>query len=327
MRYLGENCPYCGLEFQEGDDVVVCPECATPHHRACWFAHGDCANAEKHAEGFVWKKQAAPEPESEEKTENQNTGADGKNLDIVCPDCGKASPNGTLRCPDCGALLVPFNPMMGGQPPVAQFRPGFDAEEKVGDMKAGDIALFCRVGGARYIKTFRKFAEGRKIGFNWGAAFFSPFWFFYRKLYQAGAIFLALFVALNVWMMPASEKFLEAYETMQYEVAAVYEEQGEEAAYAAMDESLPEMRAAMKPLYLPTALQILLHLVSALIADRLYYKKAKKDIAQARRSKGSDVRAFQLELFKRGGTSFAFGAGSYFANQALLYFASWLLTR
>ena len=89
MRYIGENCPYCGLEFQEGDDVVVCPECATPHHRACWFAHGECANTEKHAEGFVWKKQAAPEPEPE-KNENPNPEADGKNLDIVCPDCGKA---------------------------------------------------------------------------------------------------------------------------------------------------------------------------------------------------------------------------------------------
>ncbi len=326
MRYLGENCPYCGLEFREGDDVVVCPECATPHHRACWFAHGDCANAEKHAEGFVWKKQAASEPEPEE-TEKQNTEPDGKSLDIVCPDCGKASPNGTLRCPDCGALLVPFNPMMGGQPPVAQFRPGFDAEEKVGDLKAGDIALFCRVGGARYIKTFRKFAEGRKIGFNWGAALFSPFWFFYRKLYQAGVIFLALFVAVSVWMMPASQKFYETYETAQYEITAVYEESGEEAAYAVMDKYMPDIQAAMKPLYLPTAIQFLLHLVAALIADKLYYKKAKKDIVQARRSKGSDVRAFQLELFKRGGTSFIGVAATYVANRALLYLAAWLLSR
>ena len=327
MRYLGENCPYCGLEFQEGDDVVVCPECATPHHRACWFAHGDCANAEKHAEGFVWKKQAASEPEPEENTQKNTHEAGGNNLDIVCPDCGKASPNGTLRCPDCGALLVPFNPMMGGQPPVAQFRPGFDAEEKVGDLKAGDIALFCRVGGARYIKTFRKFAQGRKIGFNWGAALLSPFWFFYRKLYQAGAIFLALFIATSVWMLPASAKFYEEYEIIQYEVAAVYEAEGEEAAYAAMDEYMPELRELMKPLYLPMAIQLVLHLVSALIADKLYYKKAKKDITQARRSKGGDVRAFQLELFKRGGTSFVWAAASYFANRALLYLASWLLTK
>lgn len=323
MRYSGEICPYCGLQFQEGDDVVVCPECATPHHRACWFAHGECANSGKHAEGFVWKKQAVPEPEPEKTTAPE---ANEKSLDIVCPDCGKVNPNGTLRCPDCGALLVPFNHMMGGEPPIAQFRPGFDAEEKVGEMKAGDIALFCRVSGARYIKTFRRFAEGKKLSFNWGAAVCSPFWFFYRKLYQVGAIFLALFIAVSVWMMPATEKFYELYETIQYEISDVYEAEGEEAAYAAMDEYMPELQAAMTPLYLPMAVQFLLHLVSALTADRLYYKKAKKDIAQVRRSKG-DVRAFQLELFKRGGTSFVWAAASVFANRALLYLASWLLSR
>ncbi|MBR3755247.1 MAG: DUF2628 domain-containing protein [Clostridia bacterium] len=325
MRYLGENCPYCGLEFCEGDDIVVCPECATPHHRACWFAHGDCANAEKHAEGFVWKKQADPEPEPEKPETSETPEENGGRLDIVCPDCGKVSPNGTLRCPDCGALLVPFNPMMGGEPPVAQFRPGFDAEEKVGDMKAGDVALFCRVGGTHYIKAFRKIAAGKKLSINWGAAFFSPFWFFYRKLYQAGAIFLALFVATSVWMMPASEDFYETYETIQYELSAVYEEGGDEAVDAAVDGYMPELREKMKPLYLPMAIQFALHVVAALIGDKLYYKKAKKDIAQARREK-SDVRAFQLELFKRGGTSFLWAAACVAANRALLYLAAWLLT-
>ena len=128
-------------------------------------------------------------------------------------------------------------------------------------------------------------------------------------------------------MMPASEKFYETYEAVQHEISAVYEEEGEEAAYAVMDKYMPEIQATMKPLYLPTAIQFLLHLVAALIADRLYYKKAKKDIAQTRRSKGSDVRAFQLELFKRGGTSFVWAAAAYFVNRVLLYIAAWLLSR
>ena len=136
MRYEGEACPYCGNPFAEGDDVVVCPECATPHHRACWFAHGHCANEELHGAGFVWKKTAAePEPEPKEKPEESRS---EQGLDIVCPDCGKVSPNGTLRCPDCGALLVPF---AMGEPPLAQFRAGFDPNKEINGMKAGDIAL------------------------------------------------------------------------------------------------------------------------------------------------------------------------------------------
>ncbi len=323
MRYFGENCPYCGLEFKEGDDVVVCPDCATPHHRACWFAHGDCANADKHAEGFVWKKAPAPEQETQAQPEAQAEKQDSKSLDIVCPDCGKVNPNGTLRCPDCGALLVPFAPL-GGEPPIAQFRPEFNPNEEIGEIKSGDIALFCRVSGARYLKAFRKQAQGKKLGFNWGALIFAPYWFFYRKLYSVGSIFLALFVATSLWLMPGANNFYEAYESLQYEAAAVMEEQGEEAAYAVIEERMPEIQAAMKPLYVPMAIQFLLHLVCALIADRLYYQKAKKDILQVRSEK-TDERAVQLELFKKGGTSFVWGAGAYFINELVLYLASWII--
>lgn len=325
MRYLSESCPYCGNEFCEGDDIVVCPDCATPHHRACWFAHGECANADKHAEGFVWKKSAA-EPEKEPAQQNPKAeSADKKSLDIVCPDCGKVSPNGTLRCPDCGALLIPINPM-GGEPPLAQFRAGFDSEELIGGMKSGDIALFCRMGGARYIKAFRKLAHKSKFSWNWGAAFFAPIWFFYRKLYKPGIIILALSVALSLWLMPASNSFYEAYEKVMYEANAVIEEDGEEAAYALIEQRIPEIKEAMKPMYAPMLLQLLLHAASGFAADRLYYKKARNDIKKAR-SEGADERTIQLALFKSGGTSFAGGAAAYFANEVLLYLASWLMNR
>lgn len=323
MRYLSEKCPYCGLEFREDDDVVVCPECATPHHRACWVAHGNCANAQKHAEGFVWKKTAAePEPEkNEQNTEQKNTNS----LDIICPDCGKVSPNGTLRCPDCGALLIPFSPT-GGEPPIARFRPGFDAEELVGGMKAGDIALFCRVSGARYIKAFRKLAQKKKFSWNWGSGVFGPLWFFYRKLYKSGIIFLALSIGLSLWLLPASSGFYEAYDNAMYEASRIIEEQGEEAAYAVLEERVPEIQAKMKPMYLPMALQVLLHIAAAFVADRLYYKKARADIKKAR-SEGIDERSVQLILFKNGGTSLVWGAGAYAVTELLLMLGSHLLNK
>ena len=31
MRYTGETCPVCNQVFQEDDDIVVCPDCGTPH--------------------------------------------------------------------------------------------------------------------------------------------------------------------------------------------------------------------------------------------------------------------------------------------------------
>ncbi|MBQ3603983.1 MAG: DUF2628 domain-containing protein [Clostridia bacterium] len=328
MRYLSESCPYCGVAFDANDDIVVCPECGTPHHRACWRAHGECANTEKHAEGYVWQKAAEaqkpePEPEKEKQAPAEDPGK--KSLDIVCPDCGKVSPNGTLRCPDCGALLIPFNPM-GGEPPIAQFMPGFDPNEEIGEIKSGDVALYCRVSGARYIKAFKRLKDKKKLSWNWGAAFFSPYWFFYRKLYKAGAIFLALFVAVSLWLMPVGAKFYETYENVILEARHMIEEGDEAGAEAMLIESTPEIMEAMRPMYLPLTVQFLLHIAAAFAADRIYYKKAKVDIMRVRRQ-GLDPRKFQLELFKKGGTSLVGAALSYFGCEAVLYAASWLINR
>ena len=43
MNYQGVCCPVCGKPFQEGDDIVVCPECGAPHHRECYKSLGHCA--------------------------------------------------------------------------------------------------------------------------------------------------------------------------------------------------------------------------------------------------------------------------------------------
>ena len=65
MIYTGEKCPVCGKNFVEGDDIVVCPVCGTPHHRDCYNLHNACANEGLHAENFEWKPEAkAEEPKA-----------------------------------------------------------------------------------------------------------------------------------------------------------------------------------------------------------------------------------------------------------------------
>ncbi len=349
MRYIGENCPYCGVAFTEQDDVVVCPECATPHHRVCWFAHGECANTEKHGTDFVWKKAAAPEPDKE--PERQETQKDSAKLDIVCPDCGTTCENGTVRCPKCGAMLIPFaNPM--GEPPLAQFRQGFDPNEDIRGIKSGDIALFCRTAGASYIKKFR-----RKNNWNWAAFFCSPFWFFYRKMYKAGAIFLTAYLVLNLLFIPvqiysynvfynssasvaingmyaeineliepyiveneSSGGILGAVADRLYGESVTVSEEGRKVLekYFTDNEELIINNIA-KPMLRPVLLicavyflGFLLKVVSALLADKLYYKKARDEIKRAR-SLSNDERVVQLELFRKGGVNLFLGFGLYFA--------------
>lgn len=332
MRYTGESCPYCGNEFAEQDDVVVCPDCGTPHHRVCWFAHGECAAAEKHAEGYVWKKSAEPQPQPEApKPEKNSQMRSESNLDIVCPDCGATCPNGTLRCPECGAVLIPFaNPM--GDPPIAQFKPEFNPNENIRGLKSGDIALFCRTAGASYIKKFR-----RKFSWNWAALLFSPYWFFYRKLYQAGAIFFAVFISLNLLMIPAEQYFAEESAAVMAELTEqIADEDGNlkenwietYMAFAEQNQErlLNEVFKPMLPMYGVGFLMILLKVVSALLADRLYYKKACTEIKRIR-SSSSDERKVQVELFRKGGTNILLGSGSYLIGDILIYAASYLLMR
>ena len=62
-NFINAECPYCGRKFAEGDDIVVCPECGTPHHRECYKEHGSCANEERHGSfewGFVPPKKGEP---------------------------------------------------------------------------------------------------------------------------------------------------------------------------------------------------------------------------------------------------------------------------
>ena len=40
MDWKGHKCVSCHKLFKEGDDIVVCPECGAPYHRACYAAEG-----------------------------------------------------------------------------------------------------------------------------------------------------------------------------------------------------------------------------------------------------------------------------------------------
>ena len=42
MEFSEFQCPVCNKTFQDGDDVVVCPECGAPHHRECYEQNGHC---------------------------------------------------------------------------------------------------------------------------------------------------------------------------------------------------------------------------------------------------------------------------------------------
>ena len=60
IDYTGMPCPVCGKRFVKGDDIVVCPRCGAPYHRACFEEKGDCIFQDLHSAGETWQRPAAP---------------------------------------------------------------------------------------------------------------------------------------------------------------------------------------------------------------------------------------------------------------------------
>ena len=95
--YTGCKCPVCQQPFSDGDDVVVCPECGAPYHRACYQKNAGCLFADRHAPGFEWKPAPGEMPNRETASASQD--------EIACPACGAMNPAGGLFCESCGAPL------------------------------------------------------------------------------------------------------------------------------------------------------------------------------------------------------------------------------
>lgn len=53
-KYVGLKCPVCGKKFTADDDIVVCPVCGAPYHRACYQKVGACIFQDKHGTSEAW---------------------------------------------------------------------------------------------------------------------------------------------------------------------------------------------------------------------------------------------------------------------------------
>ncbi len=231
MDYKGLKCGICGADFADGDDVVVCPDCGTPMHRACYKEKGGCPNADKHGEGFVFDgfdiikdaaqgKAKVPVQENKIKLEKPqaevgepvqsdtpegNTGTANSYYTRSCPICGNTNRPSANFCDNCGTRLSTVNaPSIATAGDIDYSDPQFFASYALGqasdvpasdvyedNVTAGDVACYVGVNTPYYLGAFRKIKDG--IGkFNFSAAVFSGVWFLYRKLYRPGALLLSV---------------------------------------------------------------------------------------------------------------------------------------
>lgn len=80
-EYIGKICPFCKTKITADDEVMVCPSCAAPHHKACWEENKGCTTFGCSEQHYV---------------------AQGTNPTDVCKKCGAALGDGQDFCPKCG---------------------------------------------------------------------------------------------------------------------------------------------------------------------------------------------------------------------------------
>lgn len=315
MRYEKDTCAGCGRMFEENDDIVVCPECGTPQHRACYENKNECVNAALHGTDFLWKGNAS-EPEAEEKTGEREE-------KLVCPTCGHENPQGATACEACGQKFTFFgvnilekelelakideekaageqagshrseqnrNDASHEQPEsdiermlnarARVIAPGLTKEqeqERLCSQPIKRVLVFVSSNPLCYVNKFRKMEAGKRT-WNWAAFFFTPYWFFYRKLYKVGLVFLSLHVTLSVVAVPFVTK---ANEAMQSFMAAV--QNNPDMAQAEIQALMQSFLASVAPVYLHLGAMFLISVVSALIADKLYKKYVTEKLGFAER--------------------------------------------
>lgn len=285
FRFLNEKCPVCNEHFSKDDDLVVCPCCGTPHHRECYKENTKCANHEKHNEDFRWEPTFVAYEEVNNPTEEIKHPL-SQNIDL--------------------------NQMPMGFPFPQSFSNPFDEfpKEIEEGVKTGDIAIFVRHESPRYLKKFQQIKAG-KLSWNWGAFFFAPYWFFYRKLYKLGVIFLTIFVLLSsLSFLPPAVRFSQTiynFETEAKELAETIKTDAEyETAVTELYQSVYEELTENKTGFIIYAIQssstFVISIFIGLNANKWYYKHTLSNVKKL--SAENDTEKTREKLFTTGGVAF-----------------------
>ncbi len=358
MEYNNEICQGCGKIFSDGDDIVVCPECGTPQHRECYKKEQKCVNEHLHEDGFEWKPKHAQTEENVDQKELEIKircpfcGHENELDAKMCENCGQPFelfgksilPNDSEREQKNETENYEYKPPFE----IEDFKPsenGYKAgnsefnenpqqntdfridptvfgsdipEGETCGVSNRDIKLYVRTSPTAYYKKFKSI-EGKKPTFNIGAFIFGYLWFFYRKVFKPGVIFLTLSMCLSIAFY---NPVISTYDEMSSIIEQAQQE-GENADMAAFSEQMANVSKENMPmLSLFLVLNLVLHLIMAFTADRLYKRKAVKDInATNEKAMGNDKLKI-AEFMRKGGSSFFTALIGYTAQ----YFITYIIT-
>ena len=194
LEYQGNPCHYCGKEFEDGDDIVVCPECGTPYHRACYREAGHCTNTVLHESGGSWQKERRDEM-AQQRREEKRAEEEQQALDRERGE-GPQMIHASLYD---GVRMNPDDPTVG-----------LDPNEDFEGTTLGEIAEFVSVNRFYYLPLFRLMKKtGKKLSLNLVCLLFPELQFAYRKMwgFTLLTVFLRTLLGIPQAMLTMSNQF------------------------------------------------------------------------------------------------------------------------
>ncbi len=191
MDYQNKFCPVCKADFTVEDDIVVCPECGTPHHRECWFSTGKCANTALHGladdVSLTYKREVETTPAEEIKADETPTQHDFASKFLGMPDDEDEDGEGYSTERIKQEIAEHIEDIQSQRDKVL-----------IDGKKAEYYEIAVQKNQRYYIPRFLAITTFTKKVLNYNTmAFITPFsWSIHRKMYKFAALFVALYMAI-----------------------------------------------------------------------------------------------------------------------------------
>jgi len=334
--YEGFSCPVCGKAFVETDDVVACPKCGAPHHRACWQSIGHCALQDDHDTPRQWSRETAKQdaytaPPVDDMDDDDDFDDEGDLYAWTCPACGAQNVEYSEFCSKCGrerqsapdwhSAPQPSQPQT--PPPSYEYSPfhngrpmpdpygGVAHDERMEDVSAEEAVTYTTVNSNYYLPRFHKIVNGNKISWNWAAFLFHPFWLLYRKCFLTGFIMFGLSILQGLAVYPFLLKLYDMIGTDNVSPAQMVQRASQ----------LLSTNDAFRQLFIGVALLYLFDLVLRLFmgffGNWIYQKTA---FARIRKFKEEKPDRYPHGLMTIGGVSFLSAIAAYMCSDFLVQF-------
>lgn len=185
-KYEKATCPVCEKNFTETDDIVVCPDCGTPHHRGCYTALHGCANENRHAGGYEWRL-------PEENAVHELLTREQRAIAVETAD-GFTYKDSTMDDAEFTAHLL-----HKVQELVEKAHSESDSEDRdILGVSESEIVHFQGRVNPPMLQRFRAIAGGRRVSFNIFAGILLPYYQFFYRMRFFGIVFCVVEMLSNL---------------------------------------------------------------------------------------------------------------------------------